>query len=57
MASELLTLAEVGARLRLSRTSVWRMVRDGKLRTVHPVPGAPRVKEREVERLIRDLAE
>ncbi len=46
---DLLTLGEVAERLRVSRRSVERLVRAGRLRVIHPVPGRTCVEARELE--------
>lgn len=57
--SELLTLVEVAAQLRLSRRTVERLVRAGRLRVVHPSPGRTMIEARELAAYrahIRDAA-
>ena len=48
----LLTLAEVGARLGISRTSVWRLVRSGDLPSVRITETLRRVDPDDLERWI-----
>ena len=47
--SDLLTLDDVARLLTVSRRSVERLVRTGRLRVVYPVPRRPRVEARELE--------
>lgn len=47
--SDLYTLTETAHLLRCSRRSVERLVRAGRLRVVHPVPGRTCVEARELE--------
>jgi excisionase family DNA binding protein len=47
--SELLTLDEVAESLRVSRRSVERLVRAGRIRVVHPVPRRTLIEQRELE--------
>jgi predicted DNA-binding protein (UPF0251 family) len=49
---ELLRFKEVQHLLRVSRTTLWRMVRRGLLRVVEPVPGLRRIPLEEVIRLV-----
>jgi excisionase family DNA binding protein len=46
---DLLTLDEVAQALRVSRRSVERLVRAGRIRVLHPVPGRTLVERRELE--------
>ena len=50
--TDLLTLDEAAAELRVSRRSVERLVRAGRLRVLHPVPGRTLVERRELEAYI-----
>jgi excisionase family DNA binding protein len=45
---ELLTLPEVAAELRVSRRTVERLIRTGRLRVVHPSPGRTMIEAREL---------
>jgi excisionase family DNA binding protein len=45
---ELLTIPEVAAALRVSRRTVERLVRSGRLRIVHPSPGRTMIEAREL---------
>lgn len=47
--SDLLTLPEVAEQLRVSRRSVERLVRAGRIRVVRPVPGRTLIEARELE--------
>jgi excisionase family DNA binding protein len=47
--SALLTLDEVARELTLSRRTVERLVRSGRIRTVRPSPGRVAVERREVD--------
>ena len=47
--TELLTLDEAAAELRLSRRSVERLVRSGRIRIVRPSPGRVAVERREMD--------
>lgn len=47
--SEWLTVAEAAVRLRISVRSTWTLIRSGRLRTVHPVPGRTLLAVKEVE--------
>jgi excisionase family DNA binding protein len=47
--TEYLTLPEVAAQLRVSRRSVERLVRAGRIRVVRPVPGRTLVERRELD--------
>lgn len=51
----LLTLDEAAERLRVSRRTVERLVRDGKLRVLRPAPRRVVIDEREVEAFIAAL--
>ena len=51
----LLTLSEVAELLRVSRRSVERLVRAGRIRVVHPVPGRTLVERREVDAYLASL--
>lgn len=44
----LLTFKEAGDRLRVSRRTVERLVRAGRIRAVHPSPGRVAIEEREL---------
>lgn len=46
---DLLTLDEVALALRVSRRSVERLVRAGRLRVLHPVPGRTLVERSELD--------
>lgn len=50
-AGECVTVAEAAQRLRVSRRTAWRMVRDGTLKTVRLGPKTVRVSESELRRL------
>lgn len=54
--SALLTVAEAADRLRLSERSVWRLIRDGRLRAVHPTPGRTLLTEKELEAFVASLS-
>lgn len=53
--SELLTVDEVAARLRVSRRSVYRLIEEGRIRPIHPVPGKTRITVRELEAYVASL--
>ncbi len=56
---DLLTLDEVAQALRVSRRSVERLIRAGRLRVVRPVPGRTMIERRELNAYvahIRDAA-
>lgn len=52
---ELLTVAEVAARLRISPRSTWRLIHAGRLRVVNPIPGRTLITSRELEAYIASL--
>ncbi len=54
MTERMLPLSEVEQRLQLSRWSLWNWIRDGKLRAVKQPNGHYRVRESEVERILRE---
>lgn len=57
--TELLTLPEVAEELRLSRRTVERLVRAGRIRVVRPSPGRTMVERRELNAYlahVRDAA-
>jgi DNA binding domain, excisionase family len=47
--SDLLTLDELAAELRVSRRTIERLQKEGRIRVVHPSPGRTRVERRELE--------
>jgi excisionase family DNA binding protein len=49
--NQLLTVQEAGAQLRLSRVSIYRLIRDGALRSLK-LGGCRRIPQREVDRLV-----
>lgn len=51
----LLTIAQVAARLTVSRRTVERLVKTGRIRVVHPSPGRSAVTERELEAYVASL--
>lgn len=51
----LLTLAEAGRRLGVSRSSVYRLIASGALPVVRPLPDAPRIPAQELERYVQSL--
>jgi excisionase family DNA binding protein len=53
--TELLTLDEVAAILRISRRSVHRLIAAGRIRVVHPSPGRTLVTQREVDAYVASL--
>ncbi len=53
--SELLTVDEAAAQLRISRRSVWNLIAAGRLRTVHPTPGRTLVTRRELDAYVASL--
>lgn len=53
--TELVTVAEAAARLRISRRSVYRLVQEGRLRPIHPVPGRTMFTSRELDAYISSL--
>ena len=53
--TQLLTIAEVGERLRLSRSEVYRLKEDGALRFVYPRPRAPRIRTSDLALFVRGL--
>lgn len=50
-----LTLGEVQEKLRISRRSVYRLIRAGRLRVVHPTPGRTVIERTDVDAYIRWL--
>lgn len=55
MSELLLTIAQVAARLTVSRRTVERLVKTGRIRVVHPSPGRSAVTERELEAYVASL--
>lgn len=53
--AELLTLDEVAAALRVSRRTVERLRKQGRIRAVHPSPGRTAVERRELEAYIATI--
>ena len=53
--STLLTIKEACARLRIGRSSFYRLVAVGRIRVVHPVPGRTLVSEKELEAFMASL--
>ena len=53
----LLTYEEVQRALGVSRTTVWRLVREGKLKKVHPTPCSSRVTRESLLAFLRSLEE
>lgn len=51
----LLTIAQVAERLTVSRRTVERLVKTGRIRVVHPSPGRSAVTERELEAYVASL--
>ncbi|MGD0662004.1 MAG: helix-turn-helix domain-containing protein [Syntrophorhabdales bacterium] len=51
---DLIPLAEVRERLRISKATLWRWIKDGKLTTVRLSERKIYVKRTEMERLIRE---
>lgn len=54
---DLLTLGEVALALRVSRRSVERLVRGGRLRVVRPIPGRVMVERRELHAYLAHIRE
>ena len=48
----LMTIGQTAKETEISRTTIWRMIRSGNLRTVEIRPGTRRVPQAEVERLV-----
>jgi excisionase family DNA binding protein len=53
--SELLTVDEAAARLRISRRSFYRLVDAGRIRVIHPTPGRTMVTQRELDAFVASL--
>ncbi len=53
--AELLTLAEVAARLRVSRRTVERLIERGRIRAVRPSPGRICVTARELDAYLASI--
>jgi excisionase family DNA binding protein len=51
----MLTIAETAKALSVSVSTVWRLIRVGRIRPVHPSPGTTRVTERELAAYIASL--
>jgi excisionase family DNA binding protein len=51
----LLTITEAGRYLGVSRSSIYRLIHEGKLKTVRPVPDAPRIARAEIEQYAEGL--
>lgn len=54
--TELLTIDEAAARLRVSRRTVQSLTKEGRLRSIHPTPGRTLYTEKEIEAFISYLA-
>jgi excisionase family DNA binding protein len=53
--TELLTVDEASARLRVSRRTFYRLVGEGRIRVVHPTPGRTLVTSRELDAYVASL--
>ncbi len=53
----LLTYEEVQRALGVSRTTVWRLVQEGKLKKVHPTPRSARITRESLLAFLRSLEE
>jgi excisionase family DNA binding protein len=51
----LLTVPEVAERLRVSRRTVYRLIEDGRIRVLHPVPGRTVISDREITAFVASL--
>jgi excisionase family DNA binding protein len=55
MVSEILTVDEAAAKLRMSRRSFYRLAEAGRIRIIHPTPGRARVTQRELDAYVASL--
>lgn len=53
--TELLTLEEVAKRLLVSRRTLERLIRAGRIRAVHPSPGRTAIEVRELDAYLASL--
>lgn len=53
--SELLTVDEAAAQLRISRRSFYRLAAEGRIRVIHPSPGRTAVTQRELDAYVASL--
>ena len=51
----LLTITEAGRYLGVSRSSIYRLINEGKLKTVRPVPDAPRIAREQLDQYAEGL--
>lgn len=52
----LLRLKDAAERLTISRTSLERLIRSGRIRVVHPTPGTTRVTSAEIDAYIASIS-
>lgn len=50
---ELLTFAEIRELLKISRSTLYRLIRSGRLPVVYVAPRTPRIRKEDVEALLR----